>query len=136
MVHGQCSTSALFCCAMITIDCDKLLSICRLLSVTVRLNLSSKQRTQRMQDQASSSHNMRSSASSSRREEHKKIFTPTVKDIITDKLTLLGLEYWADEQKKPFEPKVVEDIYGDIFTKEQHYNLPSIMLLELSHYLE
>jgi len=69
-------------------------------------------------------------------EEHKKIFIPTVNDIVSDRLTLLGLEYWADEQKKPYDAKIIEAIYAEIYPQQQAFNLPRIMLLELSHYLE
>ncbi len=67
----------------------------------------------------------------------KKLFTPTVKEIVTDRLTQLSLEYWlpgADgKPTRPFDPSVVEDIYRD---ELRELALPRIMLLELSHYLE
>lgn len=62
---------------------------------------------------------------------------PSVQNIVADPLTLTSLEYWAQgaQQKKPFDPAVVENI----FKKELDTNkldLSRVMLLELSFYLE
>jgi hypothetical protein len=65
----------------------------------------------------------------------KKLFAPTVEEIVRDRLTQLSLQYWAGAPDQlPFDPEVVEDI----FTQElaAPHPFPRIMLLELSHYLE
>jgi hypothetical protein len=62
---------------------------------------------------------------------------PSVQNIVSDPLTHLSLQYWApgSEQKKPFDAKIVEQI----FQKEldpQKMDLSRIMLLEVGFYLE
>jgi len=65
----------------------------------------------------------------------KKLFTPTVEEIVRDRLTQLSLQYWAGgADQKPFDPQVVEDIYAQELTVPLASQ--RIMLLELSHYLE
>lgn len=62
-----------------------------------------------------------------------KVQALTVQEIISDELTSLSLQYWAGDEVKPFDPKIIEDIY----TKELKPNdLQRMMLLEVSHYLE
>lgn len=68
-----------------------------------------------------------------------RIHTPTVTEIISDRLTKLSLDYWApstsgNEEIKPFDPKIIEDIYYKEILQEN--NLSRVMLLELSLYLE
>jgi len=60
---------------------------------------------------------------------------PTVRDIISDQLTQISLEYWAtgSEKKKPFSADLIEEIYkSDLQSKQNN----KVMLLELSNYLE
>ena len=58
---------------------------------------------------------------------------PSVREIVSDKLTQISVEYWGANVK--FDAKVVEDIYNEHLAPAD-YNLSRIMLLELSHYLE
>jgi hypothetical protein len=63
---------------------------------------------------------------------------PAVHQILSDNLTQLSLEYWARNSGKalrPFDPKIVEDIYFSEINPD-NFNLSRIMLLELSFYLE
>jgi hypothetical protein len=61
---------------------------------------------------------------------------PTVKEIISDQLTRISLEYWAvgsSLPRKPFESNIIEDIYSKELSQRR---AAKIMLLELSNYLE
>lgn len=69
-----------------------------------------------------------------------RVQTPSVKEIVEDNLTLVGLEHWAPQtaahtgvQRKPFSASLIEDIY---YSELQRTKLKSTMLLEVSHYLE
>jgi hypothetical protein len=61
----------------------------------------------------------------------------TLKEIASNKLTQLSLEYWApvsDKVKKPYDAAVIENIYdGEL---KDHSSKKKVMLLELSFYLE
>jgi hypothetical protein len=63
----------------------------------------------------------------------------SVQEIMDDNLTMVGLEYWASShqdtsvQQKPYTPSIIDDIYHSQLKK---LKLKSVMLLEVSHYLE
>lgn len=74
----------------------------------------------------------------------KESFGPTnygklsLKEIASNKLTQLSLEYWApstEKSHKPYDPKIIEDIYSEEL-KDQHVGKKKVVLLELSNYLE
>lgn len=74
----------------------------------------------------------------------KESFGPTnygklsLKEIASNKLTQLSLEYWApstEKSHKPYDPKIIDDIYSAEL-KDQHAGKKKVVLLELSNYLE
>ncbi|KAJ8912547.1 hypothetical protein NQ315_006618 [Exocentrus adspersus] len=64
--------------------------------------------------------------------------TPTVQQIISDRITQLAEKYWSpnsQEQHLAFDPDVIEDIYmQDI--RGSNFSIRRIMVLEFSQYLE
>jgi len=62
-------------------------------------------------------------------------FTPTVAQIVGDKLTKLANEYWATTSKelKSFNPKLIQDVYKQELSA---FDESRAMLLEFSCYLE
>jgi len=62
--------------------------------------------------------------------------TLTVKDIVSDKLTMLAAEHWpVGGERKTFDAKLVDDIYNNELAKHE-FASARIMLLEFSQYLE
>lgn len=62
---------------------------------------------------------------------------PSVQNIVTDPLTMLSLQYWAQgaQEKAAFDPKIVDQIF-ETELNPQKLDLSRVMLLELSFYLE
>ena len=67
----------------------------------------------------------------------RKAVAPTVEQIQADNLTELAKQYWAPhsaQKHKPFDPKVIEEVYDDL--KKTEFTIKRIMMLEFSQYLE
>ena len=67
----------------------------------------------------------------------RKAVAPTVEQIQADNLTDLAKQYWAPhsaQKHKPFDPKVIEEVYEDL--KKTEFTIKRIMMLEFSQFLE
>ncbi|KAJ8928414.1 hypothetical protein NQ314_019003 [Rhamnusium bicolor] len=66
------------------------------------------------------------------------VITPTVEQIISDRITQLAEKYWAPHSKEKhleYDPNIIEDIYmQDI--RGSNFSIRRIMVLEFSQYLE